>query len=442
MVNHLKKYLQMSEGLVSASELTAFLKVSLSTVNRQLNQLIIEGAAVRFGQGKNIKYTCIRKVPGIDQPIIVREINAQAEISVVRKLWVTYTGTLIETDGNVLVYDDLPWYFSNLKPQGFIGKSIARHVSSRINVPPKLENWSSDDLLRYLVNYKNETSGNFEFFKGYQQRLLRYNVVPLKQVLKNHDKYVEGLSKNANIDSSAGGEQPKFNCRLNYNSNNIVKSCLVKFSPPLDVGNPVAERVKDLLVCEHIALSVLAEYNGHVASTELLRSEKRLYLEITRFDRVSVNDTEGQIGMVSLEAVLAEYVGLSDNWVEASIALKAEGILTASDASLLQTWLAYSRFIGNSDTHNGNVSLFLKDLHVNGLTPAYDILPMLYMPSSGEIPIPEIKIKKPNKIDDESWNIGRELGLKFWNRAAADNNLSAEFIEIAKQWLSYIKSNL
>lgn len=440
----------MSDHLVSTSELADFLKVSLSTVSRQLKQLILDGYVVRFGLGKNIKYACLRNVPGIEQPVVVREVNAQAEICDVGKLWVTHTGTLMETADDVIVYDDLPWYFSNLKPQGFIGKSIARQISDRINtaaltskvnIQPKLENWSSDDLLRYLVNFRFDTSGNFELFKGYQSRLQRYRPVSLETVLKSHDKHADGLIKSANRDSSAGGEQPKFNCRLNCNSNNIVKSCLVKFSPLLGVGNPVAERVKDLLVCEHIALSVLAEFNGHAAFTELQRSEKRQYLEVTRFDRVSVGEAEGQLGMISLEAVIAEYVGDASDWVEASIALKAEGILTAADASLLQTWLAYSRFIGNSDAHNGNVSLFLKDFHVNGLTPAYDILPMRYMPVSGDIPNPEINIKKPKNIDAESWELGRELGLKFWNRAAVDKSISTEFIEIAKQWLVYIKSN-
>ena len=433
----------MSDELVSSSELADFLQVSLSSINRQLKQLILEEQVVRLGQGKNTKYTCIRKVAGVPQPVIVREVNEKAQVSIVGRLWITHTGTIMETASDILMYDDLPWYFSNLKPQGFIGKTIARHVSRKAYIPPKLDHWSSDDLLRYLVSFNHESSGNFELYQDYQKPpLLRYNAVPFNTVLKKHDKYVEGLSKSININSSAGGEQPKFNYRKNCNIKKVMTSCLVKFSPQLNVGNPVAERVKDLLVCEHLALSVLAEYNGYVASTELQRSKERQYLEVTRFDRVSVGETEGQLGMVSLETVLAEYVGYASDLVEASITLKEKGLLTESDASLLQTWLAYSRFIGNSDTHNGNVSLFLKDFHVNGLTPAYDILPMRYMPASGDIPEPEIEIKKPKNIDEESWILGRELGLNFWEQAVTDSRLSAEFIEIAKQWISYIKSNL
>lgn len=440
MINPFVMYMKMSGSLVAAAELSVFLNISLSTVSRQLNQLIAEGSVARFGKGKNTKFIYLRKVTGVEQPVIVREINEQAKIAVVRKLWITDQGTIMETANELLTYDDLPWYFLNLKPAGFIGRSIAQYASRKINTPIDLENWNNDDLLRYLVNFHNETPSHFELFANYKPRLLRYNAKPPKKILKDYDKYVDVLDQTIDIESSAGGEQPKFNYRLHDRNNNSINSYLVKFSPRLDIGNPIAERVKDLLVCEHIALTVLAEYNGHAVSTTLQISDERLYLEIIRFDRVPVHYMEGQVGVVSLDAVVNQYLGRKSlNWIEASIALKEKGMLSKSDANLLQTWFAYSRFIGNNDTYNDNVSLFLKDLKVNGLTPAYDISPMIYMPTMGDIPSPEIKIRKPNDIDGECWALGRKLGLDFWSRIVKNKTLSDEFVEIGKQWIAYIK---
>jgi hypothetical protein len=59
---------------------------------------------------------------------------------------------------------------------------------------------------------------------------------------------------------------------------------------------------------------------------------------------------------------------------------KLQKILGDDDCKLLHLWLAYRRFIGNSDAHNGNVSFFFKDLTLAGLTSAYDISPMRYIP--------------------------------------------------------------
>lgn len=426
-------------GLVSVPELADFLQVSHSTVSRRLIPYINDRKVITLGKGKNTKYIYLRNIPDVNQPIIIREVNEKADVSVAGKLWVTNTGTVLETDTGFILYDDLPWYLLDLRPQGFIGRMITKHVSSKLNVPIKSENWSGDDLLRYLIIYSHDTPGCFELCtKFLSPRKFNTNRITLSSKLDQYDRYVIDLSKGGAIANSAGGEQPKFHSRWEDKENQTYS--IVKYSPLIEVGNPVALRIKDLLICEDIALTTLYNFNGHAALTKLLTSEQRVYLEVTRFDRVVVNNLEGQIGMVSLETVLAEFSGHADNWIDASIQLNEMDLLSDSDSELLNTWLAYSRFISNSDTHNGNVSLFLDNLQLNGLTPAYDILPMAYMPTKGDVPTPEIRIKKPNNINEKSWNIGRVLGLEFWNIVKETHNVSHEFREIAANWILYINS--
>lgn len=438
MVDRLITYFRMS-GLVSIAELADFFKVSPSTMTRRLSLYIEEGKVVRLGLGKNTKYAYLRKITDIEQPVVVREVDENAKVSITGKLWITHSGTILERDDSIIEYDDLPWYFSDLKPQGFIGRMIANNVSAKINVPAKPEQWNGDDLLRYLVHFSYDSSGNFELYSKFSAAK-EFNVNDLKTSvrLENYDKYVIDLARGANLGSSAGGEQPKLHSR--FRNGNECGISLVKYSPSININNPVALRIKDLLVCEHIALSILGNYNGHAAKTELLLSEERAYLEVQRFDRLVVNGNEGQVGMVSLETAIAEFVGYVGDWVEAGTELNREGLLNDEDMKLLNTWLAYSRFIGNSDTHNGNVSLFLKDLKLAGLTPAYDILPMLYMPTKGDLPEPDIRIKKPKNIDEESWLVGRNLGLTFWGEVKNEERISVEFRENADKWISYINS--
>lgn len=438
MPDRLITYLRMS-GLVSIAELIDFFKVSPSTMTRRLGSYIEEKKVIRLGAGKNTKYAYLRNISGINQPVRVRQVDEIANILDTGNLWITHSGTILESKSAIIEYDDLPWFFSDLKPQGFIGRMIANNVSRKINVPAKSEHWSSDDLLRYLVNFSYDSSGNFELHSKFSG-VKSFNANELTPTSRgeHYDNYVIDLAKSATLASSAGGEQPKLHSRFKEGDKHGI--CLVKYSPQININNPIALRVKDLLVCEHLALSILGRYNGHAATTKLLLSKERAYLEVQRFDRVVIDGKEAQIGMVSLETAIAEFVGYVDNWIEAGSELNALNLLSNNDMKLLNTWLAYSRFIGNSDTHNGNISLFLKDLTLAGLTPAYDMLPMLYMPTKGDIPDPEIRIKKPKNINEESWVIGRDLGLKFWGEVKAESRISPEFRENADKWITHINS--
>ena len=89
--------------------------------------------------------------------------------------------------------------------------------------------------------------------------------------------------------------------------------------------------------------------------------------------------------------------------------------------------------IGNSDMHPGNLAFFLGDSIPLGLTPCYDMLPMLWAPvASGELvprtlsPLPPV----PRQLPD--WIIAAEWAHTFWHRMASDRRISAEFADVAR----------
>lgn len=431
MIDRLIRYLRMT-GQCSSAELADFLSVSVSTVSRHLTKLIDDGKVVRLGQGKNIRYIYLRAVKGITQPVMIRQIDANAVIHQLGKLWIIENGSVLEMDDEIVVYDDLPWFFFDLKPQGFIGRLIGKRVAPYLQVSPRVDGWSSDDVLRYLVLEPNSTPGNFELYKDFDiLRTIKSNVPSREKILERYETH---LTKPMFTEfeegggSSAGGEQPKFNTFLGTPK-------IVKYSQPINVANANAERVKDLLICEHHALSVLREYNGYAAETEIFVTEQRAYLEVTRFDRTIVGREEGQIGMVSLESVIAEFIGYVENWSDAADKLLTQEIIKPDQAELLKLWLSYSRLIGNTDTHNGNVSLFLEGITPSRLTPAYDILPMAYMPNNADIPTPKVKIVRPDNVNDETWQQAKLLACDFWQRVSEDSNVSEPFKVVANEWL-------
>ncbi|MCG7532043.1 HipA domain-containing protein [Psychrobium sp. MM17-31] len=434
MIDRLSRYLRMT-GQCSSAELADFLSVSVSTVSRQLTKLIDDGKVVRLGQGKNVRYIYLRAVKGVTQPVLVRQVDENAVIHQLGKLWIIDNGSVLEMDNEIVAYDDLPWFFFDLKPQGFIGRLIGKRVASNLQVSPRVDSWSSDDVLRYLVLEPNNTPGNFELYKNFDTvRSVKSSIPTRERILERYETH---LTKPMFTEfeeaggSSAGGEQPKFNALLG-------SSKIVKYSQSLNVANSNAERVKDLLICEHHALNVLREYNGYAAETDIFVTEKRAYLEVKRFDRTVVEREEGQIGMVSLESVIAEFIGYVENWSDAADKLLAQEIIKPDQAELLKLWLSFSRLIGNTDTHNGNVSLFLDGITPSKLTPAYDILPMAYMPNNADIPTPKVKIVRPDNISDEIWQQATLLAGDFWQRVSDDSRVSESFKTIASDWLKAI----
>ncbi|HEY8907410.1 MAG TPA: HipA domain-containing protein, partial [Rhodoferax sp.] len=236
--------------------------------------------------------------------------------------------------------------------------------------------------------------------------------------------------------SSAGGEQPKF-CTLT--AGRVV---LVKFSPAGD--SLVDQRSRDLLVCEHLALQTLAQAGLPAAHTQVFTLAGRVFLESERFDRVvpmprpggsgQPGGQIGRIGMVSLQVYDAEYVGEMDNWAATAQRMLARGLLTAQDARTLCLLEAYGVLIANTDRHYGNISLLRQDDRWV-LSPAYDMLPMLYAPVGGEL-VPRKFAERPLQPTAATlpqWEHARVLALVFWRSVSADLRVSEEFRAIAAE---------
>jgi hypothetical protein len=231
--------------------------------------------------------------------------------------------------------------------------------------------------------------------------------------------------------SSAGGEQPKF-CTITDG-----RHVLVKFSPAGTA--PVDQRIRDLLVCEHLALLTLAKAGLPAARTQVFMSEGRVFLESERFDRTTTQGpagerVSGRVGMVSLQVYDAEYVGEMDNWAATAQRMLARDLLTAQDAHTLCLLEAYGVLIANTDRHYGNISLLRLNDHW-ALSPTYDMLPMLYAPVGGERVSRKFAERplQPTAATLPQWEQARALAVVFWRSVSADLRVSEEFQAIAAE---------
>jgi hypothetical protein len=235
-----------------------------------------------------------------------------------------------EDDGPKSVHSSLPWFLSDMRPQGFIGRTFA-HVHPELRLAPNPDYWGDDDVLKALCVAGYDLPGNLvigaQAFERFQQ------LSPVQSEESDYPQLADAALQGTHPGSSAGGEQPKF-CTVHAG-----RPVIVKFS---SAGNSLADqRWRDLLVCEHLALQTLAASGIPAAPSRILMDAGRVFLEVVRFDRSAKN---GRVGMVSLMAYDNEYVGKIDNWANTADRMASRKLLTDGDADRLRFLAACRAF--------------------------------------------------------------------------------------------------
>lgn len=431
--------LRRQGGVLTSTELQALLGVSQPTVSRALAPLIQAGQVQKVGAARSQRYVLPRNVPGVGSEVRVMRIDAQGHPSPFARMVPLEGGAfwVDEADGVSARHDGLPWFLDDMRPQGFMGRTFAHaHPALQLGHDPR--HWSDDDVLRAMTLYGDDLPGNLIMGEAAFQR---FHTLPGRASrvasAESYPALAEQAMRGTHPGSSAGGEQPKF-CTITAG-----RHVIVKFSPAGSA--PADQRMRDLLVCEHLALRTLAQAGLPAAPTQLFMGAGRVFLESERFDRTPLaddaqgRDLGGRIGMVSLQVYNAEYVGEMDNWAATADRMAARHLLTQADARTLRLLEAYGQLIANTDRHYGNISLVLQDDDW-ALSPTYDMLPMLYAPVSGEL-VPRDFASRPQQPTAATlgeWGEAQRLARVFWQAAATDERVSADFRAIAAENFDHI----
>ncbi len=425
--------LRRQGGVATSAALVAELGVSQPTVSRALMPLVRAGRVRKVGAARSQRYLLPRVVAGVGADIPIMRVDTAGVPAPFGRMVPLPGGAfwVEEEDGVSERHDGLPWFLADMRPQGFMGRNFAQ-LHPELQLPQDPRHWSDDDMLRALALRGEDLPGNLlvgnaslERFHTLGQRLAR------AASADDYPALARSALQGQLPGSSAGGEQPKFCCVTQG------RSVIVKFSSAGD--SPADQRTRDLLLCEHLALQVLAQAGLPAAPTQVFERAGRVFLESERFDRCAPwQDTPagappGRIGMVSLMVYDAQYVGEVDNWAATAERMQARALLTAEDARTLRLLEAYGRLIGNTDRHYGNISLVLVEDDWR-LSPTYDMLPMLYMPIAGELVAQELGLARmaPTAATLDVWREARGLARDFWSAAALDDRISGDFRAMAQ----------
>jgi hypothetical protein len=317
------------------------------------------------------------------------------------------------------LYDDLPYFLDDLRPQGFLGRQIAVEMSSQSDdFPTDPGNWSADHVGRYLVSNGDDLPGNFKFG---QQAHLRVRRKPVISTVNDYPALADSVMSGVIPGSSAGGEQPKFTAFCGDRSAHVI----VKFSPQGD--SDVAQRWRDILITEYHATEAIHSQDFPAAETRLIENSGRLFLESQRFDRTG---EYGRMPMLSLLSVDAEFTGLGIGWPQVMNALLKEKLISGSHVYDAEFLWNFGRLINNTDMHLGNLSLGIEG-SVFRLLPVYDMCSMGFAPKSGEV-LP-YSFTPPNlkglNLEDHSLHYVQKMAHNFWERVISDERISDDFKE-------------
>ena len=439
-----------ARGPVSATELAAALRVNRTTIARTLPDFGEE--LVTLGATRSTRYLLRRGIRNIGSRWPVFRIGeggrasewAELEALHERSWRVNWVGTPPEWAGIFTeesgLWSGFPFFLSDLRPQGFLGRLIATRISRLLLLPEDPRRWSDDDVLVYLQSAGEDLPGNLVLGGDALRRALAGAAdLPAGRAIGDEERETfypsQAVEVSQNLPgSSAGGEQPKFLATLRTDDGGF-RPVIVKFTAPME--QETGRRWADLLACEFHAHEVLADAGLSVAGARLMDAGGRRFLEIPRFDR---NGASGRMGVVSLEALSAASAGLARDWNTAAGELLRRGLIDADSLATIHRLQAFGELIGNSDMHAGNFAFFLGETLPLRVTPSYDMLPMLWAPGTqGELlerrfaPAPPV----PSLLDP--WRDAAAMAEDFWERVAADSRLSPDFATLAREALELVR---
>lgn len=433
----------LRQGPTSVAALVRQLGVSTASVYRMLREM--EAEVVSAGQTRRRRHALVRQLRGTVSKLPVYAIDEAGGISEVSTLELVHPqGCMAPLDPAVWPqsreadgwWEGLPYPIYDMRPQGFLGRLVARAVERQLHVPDNPDLWSDDDVLVYLMQYGRDQSGNLVVGEQAMQTWSRErtrglaDVIPAGQVGPEYVKLAEAALGHGVAGSSVGGEFPKFTAARELEGA-LTPHVIVKFSGSDD--SPAVRRWSDLLVCEHLALQALQDVGGDVsvARSRVLQHGGRTFLESERFDR---HGSFGRSPVVTLSSVEGALIGSGETqWPRVLRSHGARRLFTQDLIHVAEELYWFGHFIANTDMHTGNLSLRPRG-SVFGIAPTYDMLPMLYAPlRAGEVPARNFDptgLPVPAAGREEDWSRMLRAALAFWQAAAADPRITNDFRQV------------
>jgi hypothetical protein len=421
-------------GPARAANLIEKLRISQPTLSRTIQAMGDE--VVLVGAGKTVQYA-IHDASRAHLRALVYRITPQGTLEPVGTLVpICPSGFVtLHAEGKRIHSDGLPWWMADLKPEGFVGRALARRFGAALSVPTSCSEWSDEQLLRALLAHGYDLPGDLLIGSSACEHFLNAPA-PAALPFTNLDQAYADLSQVAlsgEVTAWVGGEVPKFTAYVQQEGAEAAH-VIVKFSKPEQT--PAAQRWRDLLLAEHIALRVLTDAGIDAASSSVVDHGAQRFLQLKRFDRVAAL---GRRSVHTLATLDAEFAGCAGTWPAIAKALSRAGVITtlALDTTCL-LW-AFGTLIGNTDMHSGNLACYTDNGQPYDLAPAYDMTPMAFAPTpEGNLTDRGLTLNIADTVPAATWHKALALAQNYVHRLRHSDGFSADFSPCITQLQSHV----
>lgn len=430
----------LADGASSSSVLAEALGISQSTLSRLISPLVQAERVLKIGATRGARYALRREIRGTASAWPLFRVDMTGAAHALGTLYALaagqfYFATLSNEDFRPSeLTTGLPYFLQDQRPGGFLGRGVPRRYPE-LNLPQRTADWTDDHYLLYLTQHGSDPLGDLvlgeaaltEYLSAIAQRQ------PIRNRATEFPKLLRVAIEGGLPGSSAHGEHPKFATLVGDASG--TRHVLVKFSPPLT--NPIGQRWSDLLVAEHIAHVILSDDGVAACRSQVHRFDDHTYLAIDRFDR---SGTDGRIGVTSLFAIDLNHYGRLDNWIAAAARLLNDRMIDAATLEQVRLLGTFGALIGNTDRHFGNLSFFDRYDGTFALTPAYDMLPMLFAPEHNQIIARAFVPAHPAADTLACYGRARRLAEQYWRTIINDTRVSDDFRRISTECLAALEA--
>jgi hypothetical protein len=413
-----------TSGPTTSSQLQAQTHKSQATLSRAIQTLGRQ--VLTLGQGKKTRYGLAQTIRGLPAQQPLWRTNAQGQTERLGTLsFLSGDWLHVQAQGaEYLMRGQLLWFLAPLRMQGFLGRAWAHQLG--LDSDP--ERWSLEEVLTAALHCTDPIGAITLGESGIKNSAAD----SVQRIVgdAHYDTIAQNVSLTLPAGSSAGGEQSKF---LSCSPHGAP--VLVKFSPPR--GTPFGERWHDLLHAEALALKVLSDHGIAVATTRIVETPQRTYLESIRFDCIGER-ARGRRHVVSLDAIHQHFIdGPRQNWAASCDALVTQKRLPANQAAMVRVIYDFGHLIGNSDMHFGNLSLWVPGTEQTkfALAPVYDMLPMRWRPD-GFLGLHDYSpFGQDREVRQSAAGLPdpKAMARVFWQRLGGGNAVSKDMCEVAQE---------
>jgi hypothetical protein len=435
--SHLLGLLTESEPM-SAQQLAGHAQMSQPTVSRTITAL--GDRVVKLGAARSTRYALKKDILGLPATHELVWNGPDADGSMP---WQFGQLTYLQDDWlyvrsgshEWLTQGRLPWFLTPLQPRGYLGRALAK---TQMQLPSDPNKWSLAQVLHTAITHIHDPIG--AFFIG-SASTSGWAAPSDSEQLKAHlDSLADQTEQEQGIvvNSSAGGEQPKFTIRQSDGNRSIIKFTQRQSS---EIKAIIIERWRVLLLLEHLALQTLQNQGVATAQSKIIQTNTRTCLQSRRFDRSTSEHSHAMRHVVSLEAVHDEFAGENwHTWTHTCEALVRKGLLQKEELLNVVRIQAFGRYIKNDDMHPGNLSFFVDDVIKPriSLAPVYDMLPMMWRPAyMSDSPVSEVSAPEAYKTE---YAQARQWAIEFWEQAA-QLDIGADLQAAARTSARRLKTN-